>query len=349
MRAIACEVRRGPRRVELRRERGQARGVEVDARPEVVELPAEDDHARVDEFPALDARDDAEDRVVRTGHAPAHSSASSTNRAAPRAGARGTRRTRSRHASPSSHASGTAPTISSSSAARRPAARAARPPPRPSRRTGAARARRSARTAAAACAARLRRRGGSRARRRGRSARVAVPEQHVRVPRACGRRSSRTRRTRRCRPPAPASARARRADRTGASRGGSRAPRFSPALAVRRSWISGSGSARPITGSSSTSDELGHRRSRAPRDLARDDLRDEGLRPLAGAAELEDVEPVVVGLDDRGQRAALAQRRDVARRLDRAQHRASLSSGRDRDHPRPVRPRAPGGARADAR
>ena len=48
------------------------------------------------------------------------------------------------------------------------------------------------------------------------------------------------------------------------------------------------------------------------RDLAGDELGDQRARPLPGAAELEDVEAVVVGLDDRRQRAALAQRRDVA-------------------------------------
>ena len=55
------------------------------------------------------------------------------------------------------------------------------------------------------------------------------------------------------------------------------------------------------------------------RDLAGDELGDQRLRSLPGAAELEHVHAVVVGLDDRGQRAALAQRRDVARGGDGAQ------------------------------
>ena len=46
--------------------------------------------------------------------------------------------------------------------------------------------------------------------------------------------------------------------------------------------------------------------------LADDHLGDQHLEALAGAAELADVGAEVVGLDDPGQRAALAQRRDVA-------------------------------------
>ena len=49
-------------------------------------------------------------------------------------------------------------------------------------------------------------------------------------------------------------------------------------------------------------------------------LGDERLRPLAGAAELQHVEPVVVGLHEARQRAALAQRRHVAGRDDAGKH-----------------------------
>src|SRR5262249_60289889 len=64
-------------------------------------------------------------------------------------------------------------------------------------------------------------------------------------------------------------------------------------------------------------------RAERRRELAADALRDERLRALSGAVELQDVEAVVVGLDERGQRAALAQRRDVAGGGDSAEvHRA---------------------------
>ena len=53
-------------------------------------------------------------------------------------------------------------------------------------------------------------------------------------------------------------------------------------------------------------------RPSARRQLAGDELGDERLRALARAAELQDVQAVVVGLDEPGHRAALAQRRDVA-------------------------------------
>ena len=48
------------------------------------------------------------------------------------------------------------------------------------------------------------------------------------------------------------------------------------------------------------------------RELAGDDLGEERLAALSRAAKLEDVEAVVVGLDERGQRPALPKRGDVA-------------------------------------
>ena len=39
-------------------------------------------------------------------------------------------------------------------------------------------------------------------------------------------------------------------------------------------------------------------------------------RPLPGAAKLQDVQPIVIGFDDRGQRPAFAQRHDVAGDVD---------------------------------
>ena len=47
-------------------------------------------------------------------------------------------------------------------------------------------------------------------------------------------------------------------------------------------------------------------------ELSREQLRGERLRPLSRAAEFEHIHTVVVGFDDRGQRAAFAQRHDVA-------------------------------------
>ncbi len=66
--------------------------------------------------------------------------------------------------------------------------------------------------------------------------------------------------------------------------------------------------------------QLGDRQPERAGELAGHDLRRQRLRALPGAAELEDVEAVVVGLDDARQRASLAQGRHVARRGHRAQH-----------------------------
>ena len=63
----------------------------------------------------------------------------------------------------------------------------------------------------------------------------------------------------------------------------------------------------------------------------RDQLGDQRLGPLAGAVELDDVQPVVVGLDEAGQRAALAERRDVAGRGHGPERQAAwLGGGRHR-------------------
>ena len=76
----------------------------------------------------------------------------------------------------------------------------------------------------------------------------------------------------------------------------------------------------PAPASSSTSTSSGTGSPSAARQLAGHDLGRERLRALAGAAELDHVQPVVVGLHDRGQRAALAQRGHVAGGGHRAQH-----------------------------
>ena len=58
--------------------------------------------------------------------------------------------------------------------------------------------------------------------------------------------------------------------------------------------------------------QLGHRQPERPAQLAGDDLGHQRADALPGAAELHDVEPVVVGLDEPGHRAALPQGRDVS-------------------------------------
>src|SRR5262249_27360557 len=64
--------------------------------------------------------------------------------------------------------------------------------------------------------------------------------------------------------------------------------------------------------------DLGNGQVERARDFARDQFRDQRLRALAGAAKLEHVQAVVVGLDHRRQRSALAQRRNVAGGIDGA-------------------------------
>ena len=65
-------------------------------------------------------------------------------------------------------------------------------------------------------------------------------------------------------------------------------------------------------------DELRHRESERARELPDDHLGDERLRPLARAVELEHVQPVVVRLDEGGERPTLPQGRHVPRRRDPA-------------------------------
>ena len=62
-------------------------------------------------------------------------------------------------------------------------------------------------------------------------------------------------------------------------------------------------------------------------DLARQELRDQRLPAVPGAEQLDDVEPVVVGLDERRQRPALAQGRHVPGRGHGAEHERSVGPG----------------------
>ena len=91
-------------------------------------------------------------------------------------------------------------------------------------------------------------------------------------------------------------------------------------------------------------DELGHREPEGPRQLARHDLGHQRAGALPGAAELHDVEPVVVGLDEPGHRAALPQGRDVSGGDDAAQlgrHGAHSGSARGGGACRPPGLRSP--------
>ena len=72
-------------------------------------------------------------------------------------------------------------------------------------------------------------------------------------------------------------------------------------------------------------DEIGDGQADRPRQLPGQPLRDEGARPLTGTAELDDVQPVVVRLDQPGQGATLAQGRHVARGNDGPHHAAERS------------------------
>ena len=96
--------------------------------------------------------------------------------------------------------------------------------------------------------------------------------------------------------------------------------RLRPTLARSRSWISGSGSLGGILRVELGQRELGGAQAQPPGQLAADDLRHQRQRPLAGAAELQHVGAEVVGLDDRGQAAALAERGEVAGHPDVFKH-----------------------------
>ncbi len=62
--------------------------------------------------------------------------------------------------------------------------------------------------------------------------------------------------------------------------------------------------------------ELWHEKAECARKLACDHLGDERPPALTCSAELQDIEAVVIGFHERGQRAALAEGRDIPRRID---------------------------------
>ena len=100
-----------------------------------------------------------------------------------------------------------------------------------------------------------------------------------------------------------------------------------PALRSSRSWISPSGSAFASAPSSSTSTRSGTGSPRCRASSPAMQLRDERLPAVPRAEQLHDVQPVVVGLDERGHRAALAQRRHVPGGDDGPEHGASVGAG----------------------
>ena len=92
--------------------------------------------------------------------------------------------------------------------------------------------------------------------------------------------------------------------------------RLSPALSWMSAWISGSGSVRARSGSRFGEHDLRHRQPERPGDLPRHELGHQCPCALPGATKLQHIQPVVVGFDDRGQRAAFAKRSDVAGDVD---------------------------------
>ena len=76
---------------------------------------------------------------------------------------------------------------------------------------------------------------------------------------------------------------------------------FRPTLATSRSWISWCGSLSAMPASRIDRDEVRDEQAERAGDLAGEPFRDEDARSLAGAPELHDIQPVVVGLDQAGQ------------------------------------------------
>ena len=286
--------------------------VEVGAHGEVLAVPAVQQHADVEALPAFEARHDPDERVLEgvprrgRGHRGTHAS-----RAARRAS--GARRS-------GSHGLGAAEPGSSSQPSgtarrprrggrRRPAARA----PRRRVRLGGERGQDVVGHVVGTCY------GGRRAGPRVVEVQagavvdqpqVAVPAQQVRVAPASGRRSRPGRRT-------TAPRRLGRVDRVREGSKPERAgeevhPEIRAALARSSSWTSGSGSARAMTASSSRPPARAPA-GRGPGQPAGDDLGDQRLDALTGAGELNDVGAQVVGLNQPGERTALAQRRHVPR------------------------------------
>ena len=90
----------------------------------------------------------------------------------------------------------------------------------------------------------------------------------------------------------------------GSAPGRKSTPRLRPTAREQQVLDLGIGLGATDRGIELDQDELGHGKPERAGDLSDDHLRDERLRPLPRAAELEDIEPVVVRLDERGQRAA---------------------------------------------
>ena len=173
--------------------------------------------------------------------------------------------------------------------------------------------------------------------------RAAMPHEQVRVARRSGRCWSRARRTRR------RGRELRVGWRVDPGAVGQRAGQeveadVEPALRSSRSRISWSGSALAMAASMARRARCPGPAGPAPADAPGDQLCDERLGSLAGARELDHVQPVVVRLHDRGQRAALAQGRHVPRDGHRTKHAVSATSrGSGRSAPGAGRPRSRGG------
>jgi len=76
-------------------------------------------------------------------------------------------------------------------------------------------------------------------------------------------------------------------------------------------------------------DNFGHGQPERPGEFAREHFRDKRPATLACAPELDHIQPIVVGLDDGGQRASFAERRDVACNADGSHERRQVVTRAD--------------------
>ena len=306
------------------------------ARQEVA-LAAEQDDAGVDPLAALDPRDDAQDRVAELATAPARARSASSPNARGASSRRAqvvdvaSRRGRRRRASRRARGDHALEQRARRRRGREPLVRLERS----SRRVAAARARRSAGTARVALLGRLEPAVLEVERRAVvDQPQPPVPDEQVRVARRCGRRWCAARRARRRRRRARRRAGTRPAGVYGERAGQEVDADVEPGAGDDQLLDLGVRLGAPErAGRASTSTSSRHRQPERARELADDDLGDERQRALSRAAELDDVQPVVVGLDQPRQRPALAQRRHVAGRRDLGQGGRRLH----RAHPSVVR------------
>ena len=334
MRSIASRCGRTASRSSVRPERRDARLVERGARSEEVERPAEDDDADVDALAALEPRHEPVDRIGE-GATAAHGLA--------RLPRRWSRRFEPLQEIFDVRAAVVAvePLVGKGVRhVRRGPSRSARREPLVGRRiepaNGSSTCSRIAGNGRARAPGRARPRGGSRARRRGRSATAARATQQVRV--LGGAVDVRHERVEPDDVGGELGGR-RAADRRvkGSDPGRKSTPRFRPALATSSPGSRGRARRGRARGRARRARARGRGSPSARASSPATTSATSAFRPLPRAAELEDVEPVVVGLDERGQRAALAERRHVAGRGERPAAPTTPAPRVRRPSPRPWR------------